>query len=120
MIRKFLLTAALVVCAAPAFACECVTAADGQALLNDHTISIADVTVRGYNTRNGQSALQIGNVRHGMLTARDIRAKFSGVSCPVIPGASNITAAIKAEADGTYSVLGGCDTKAAIAALGGQ
>jgi hypothetical protein len=119
MIRKLALTAALIVTTAPAFACECAPD-NGQraaAMLSDHSISIADVTVKGYNNANGWAALTINTVRAGWLTADRVRARFNNNNCPVAMSLAPMTVAIKAEDDGTYSLLGQCDQQAARQAL---
>mgnify|MGYP000243362113 CR=1 FL=1 len=112
--RLFALTAAAVLFAAPAaFACSCAQDVDGSQaarILADPAYSVVDVTVRGYNTTNGQSMLQINNVRHGGLVARDIRAKFNsnGAACGLIPNQKQMTLLIHNDEDGRYSIAGSC------------
>ncbi len=118
--RKFLLLTALATLVAPAaFACQCTQDANQRAmqLLSDHNVSIVDFSVRGYNNANGYAALQINNVRTGWLTAQNIRAKYSNNDCPVVMSISPMTLAVKAESDGSYSVLSQCDQQAAKQAL---
>ncbi|HEY8964448.1 MAG TPA: hypothetical protein VIN59_08325 [Alphaproteobacteria bacterium] len=109
----FTLAAALIVfTAAPAHACKCApdtTGARAQQILNDPSISVARVYVRGMNVRNGQSMLELRETLSGGLMARNFRAKFGGSSCGFIP--SNRTEQIvlvKFEKDGTYSLIGDC------------
>lgn len=115
--KKFLLLAAMgLVLSGPAFACSCAPDADGSQaakVLSDPAYSVVDVTVRGYNTHNGQSMLQIDNVRHGGLTARDIRAKFqNSAACGVVPNQKKMTLLIHNDPDGRYSIGSSCATMA--------
>ena len=122
MKKILMLSALLLVAASPAFACSCAPDADGSAaarVLADPANSVADVTVRGYNTHNGQSMLQIDNVRHGGLTARDIRAKFTNsAACGVVPNQKKMTLIIHNDSDGRYSIGNLCDTMAVKKKLG--
>lgn len=109
--------------ASPAFACSCTPDSNGtQAgrLLSDQNIFLADVTVRGFNMHNRQSALQIDSVRHGGLVARNIRAKFGATSCAIVPNQKKMTALIRAENDGSYSIADLCDYNAVVNALKGR
>jgi hypothetical protein len=120
--RKLILMSALAtVMATPAFACQCTpdSGARAGALLADHTVSVTDVTVRGYNNANGYAALQINTIRAGWLTAQSIRARFNNNECPVAMALTPMTLAVRAENDGSYSVLSGCDQDAIRRALGG-
>lgn len=121
--KKFLMLAALLTfAAAPAFACSCAPDADGSVaarVMADPANSVVDVTVRGFNTSNGQSMLQIDNVRSGGLVARDIRAKFtSSASCGVVPNQKKMTLIVHNDADGRYSIGNLCDTQAVLKKLG--
>ncbi len=113
--RKFLLlTGLLTVMATPALACKCDMAntAQGNAYLNDSSLTLADVFVRGKNDRIGQSMLDIKTIKHGGLTAQNIRAKYNTHSCGTIPQYKQTqTVVIKFEPDGTYSLADQC-TKA--------
>jgi|GEM_PF-3231286 len=97
--------------AAPAHACKCAPD-DGtlaQQTINDPSISVARVFVRGMNTRNGQSMLELRQTVTGGLMARNFRAKFGNNSCSVIPqNRKEQTLVIKFEKDGTYSIVGDC------------
>lgn len=117
--RIFALTVAALLFTAPAaFACSCAPDDNGaaaQQILSDPSYSVADVTVRGFNTHNGQSMLQINSIRHGNLMARDIRAKFdSQSSCGVVPSQKQMTLIIHNDADGRYSIAGQCATFAVL------
>jgi hypothetical protein len=116
--RLFALTFAAILFAAPAaFACSCAPddSAAAQQILSNPSYSVADVTVRGFNTHNGQSMLQINSIRHGNLMARDIRAKFdSQSSCGVVPSQKQMTLIIHNDADGRYSIAGQCATMAVL------
>lgn len=121
--KKFLMmTALLVIVSAPAFACSCAPDTDGSQaakVMADPANSVVDVTVRGYNTANGQSMLQIDNVRSGGLVARDIRAKFSSAaSCGVVPNQKKMTLIVHNDSDGRYSIGNLCDTQAVKTKLG--
>ena len=118
MLRLLAAAALLLILSTPAHACKCApdeTRAD--AVLADPAISVADVTVRGFNTRNGQSMLQIDNIRHCSLVARDIRAKFAAHSCGVVPNQKKMTLLIRNESDGTYAIVGECDHSAVMRKL---
>jgi len=116
MKKILMLAALLLVAAGPAYACSCAPDNDGSQaarVLADPTNSVVDVTVRGYNTHNGQSMLQIDNVRHGGLTARDIRAKFkNSAACGVVPNQKKMTLIIHNDEDGRYSIGDSCSTMA--------
>lgn len=109
--RKVLLAAALIVVSAPAFACDC-AGITRESVMADPANSVADVTVRGFNTNNGQSMLEINTVRSGGLVAKNIRAKFSGGQCGTIPNQKQMTLVIHNDADGRYSIAGACETQA--------
>ncbi|MCB1537366.1 MAG: hypothetical protein H6865_04010 [Rhodospirillales bacterium] len=101
--------------AAPALACECAVGMPDPVTTN-HAYSLADVTVRGMSMANHQSALAIDTVRRGFLTAQYIRAKFSTGDCGVVPQYQRkMTVLLKAEDDGSYSIAGQCETRAALA-----
>lgn len=96
---------------APAYACRCVPDSQaGQKLLNDSSIAIARVYVRGTNPAIGQSMLELKETLHGGLFAQNFRAKFATHSCGVVPTPkTEQTLVIKFEKDGTYSVLNDCE-----------
>lgn len=121
--RKILMLAALLVAAtSPALACSCAPDADGaqaERVMADPANSVVDVTVRGYNVNNGQSMLQIENVRSGGLVARNIRAKFtSSASCGTVPNQKKMTLIVHNDSDGRYSIGNACDTQAVLKKLG--
>lgn len=123
--RFFALIAAAMLFVAPAaFACSCAPDDNGATaaqVLADPAYSVVDVTVRGYNTTNGQSMLQINNVRHGSLVARDIRAKFSqSAACGVVPSQKQMTLLIHNDADGRYSIGNMCAHQAVMKSMGVQ
>lgn len=110
--RKLLLAAALIVVSAPAFACDC-AGVTRESVMADPANSIANVTVRGFNTTNGQSMLEINSVSHGGLVAKNIRAKFSNDGCSsTIPNQKQMTLVIHNDADGRYSIGSQCQTQA--------
>lgn len=91
------------------------TSAQAQKLLNDSSVALARVYVRGTNPRIGQSMLELRETLHGGLSARDFRAKFSTQSCGTLPKArTEQTLLIKFEKDGTYSIMDNCDTQAVL------
>lgn len=109
----FTLAALMTLTAAPAYACKCMpdtTGAEAQKILNDPSVSVAKVYVRGMNTRNGQSMLELKETLSGGLMARNFRAKFDNqTSCGVKPNNRQTEIhLIKFEKDGTYSILGDC------------
>lgn len=121
--RKFipLIAALAVFTAAPAFACKCVPDTDGSQaakIFADPAVTVADVTVRGYNTHNGQSMLQIDNVRSGGLVAKNIRAKFGTSDCAIIPSQKKMTLLIHNDEDGRYSIMGDCAHSAVMQSIG--
>lgn len=95
-------------------ACDCPDP-DGsktQALLNNERLYVAEVYVRGMNPQNRQSMLQVKNVYHGAFFAQNIRAKFDGGVCGVIPRTGKTsTFVLRAEADGSYAIVGDCAHK---------
>jgi hypothetical protein len=117
--RKFILAAALTVLSFPAFACDC-SNTNADTVLANPAISVVDVTVRGYNTHNAQSMLEINNVRHGGLVARNIRARFTTDSCGTIPNQKQMTLLVHNDEDGRYSIAGKCETQAVLNSLKGQ
>lgn len=122
MKRTYLLLAALV-CAVSvpsvAHACKCINdTARGQTLLNDSSVAVARVYVRGTNPKIGQSMLELRETLHGGLSAQNFRAKFATNSCGTIPpNKTEQTYAIKFEKDGTYSIMNSCDSQNVINAL---
>ena len=117
-----LLALGLFAAIAPAYACKCTPDADGSraaALLADPAISVVDAYVRGMNTRNGQSMLELKKLHHGGLMAQTIRAKFGSNDCAFIPQyKQTMTMLVRAENDGTYSIEGGCGAQAVLQSLG--
>ena len=97
---------------APAHACKCApdNGTLAQATINDPSISVAKVFVRGMNMRNGQSMLELRQTITGGLMARNFRAKFDNqTSCGIVPqNRKEQTLVIKFEKDGTYSVVNDC------------
>ncbi len=116
LIASFVLATALFAYAPAMAACGCDAGkadALAQKLLADPAVSVADVYVRGMNMHNGQSMLDIKNVSHGGLVAPNIRARFGGVQCPTVPRyKQTMTVLIKAEPDGTYSIMDACSLAA--------
>ncbi|MBU6235690.1 MAG: hypothetical protein KGQ41_07575 [Alphaproteobacteria bacterium] len=115
------LTAA-VFTATPALACKCMPD-DGtlaQKVMNDPSISVADVLVRAVNTRTHITVMDIKNLHSGGLASTYVRAKYGQSSCDVRPTPGNTTMLIKNEPDGTYSLVGDCERAAVIQHLKGQ
>ena len=97
---------------AQAMACSCEPDTDGKLAkqtLDNPSVSVVEVYVRGMNMHNHQSMLQLTGRKYGGLMAQNIRAKFGADSCAVVPQyKKNMTVIIKAEDDGTYSIMGDC------------
>lgn len=113
MKRTSLFLTALVCAIIPTAAHACKCAPDngqGQKLLNDSSVAIARVYVRGTNPAIGQSMLELRETLHGGLSAQNFRAKFATHSCGVAPpNKTEQTLAIKFEKDGTYTIMNDCD-----------
>ena len=117
MKRLFLtLTALMTMAAAPSFACDCTPDTDGtqaRALIADQNYALAQVFVRGMNIRNGQSMLDNKKPIVGGLLAPNIRAHFGHGDCATTPHYKQTqTMLIHFEPDGTYAIMGQCETKA--------
>jgi hypothetical protein len=119
--RKIILAALLLLAPITASAqdCTCSQARTPEQVFADPAISVVDVTVRGYNMHNGQSMLQIDNLRHGGLIAHDIRAHFSA-QCGVVPNQPRMTLLIRNEPDVTYGIVDHCESDPVINSLQGQ